>query len=296
MAPRLPATLLLLAIGGFPACVVDVGEQGYSARVERRFEVTGVPEVHLVTFDGSVVVRAWDRDEVQVEVDKRGPTREAVEAIEVRADQTGPRVQVEARRPAGRVRGLGGGFQMPVSARIVAMVPRRSDVFVQTGDGSVRIERVEGRVELRTGDGSVRGRELSGRVVVETGDGSVGLEDVAGVVDVRTGDGGVTIAGRLEAVRVRTGDGSVTVRADPGSAMADDWELSTGDGSIVIYVPGDFGAELDARTEDGRVTTDADLMLTGGRLARGALSGRIGAGGRTLRLRTGDGTIHVRVS
>ncbi len=296
MPARLDATLLVLAVTGGSACVVGVDHQGYSTRVERRFVVAGVPEVRLMTFDGSIEVRSWERDEVLVEVDTRGPTREAVEAIVVAADQVGRRVQVEARRPARGERGLAVGLHVPTSARIVATVPRRADVFVRTGDGSIRVERVEGRIELRTGDGSVRGRGLTGRTVVDTSDGSVGLEDLDGTVDVTTGDGGVTVAGRLDLVRVETRDGSVTVRAEPGSVMTDDWDVSTGDGGIVVYVPEGFGAELDARTEDGRVVTDAGVPLAAGRIARGALGGRLGAGGRTLRLRTGDGSIYVRVS
>ncbi len=287
--------LLLLAVSGGVACGVGLEHQGYSARVERRFEVTGTPEVRLATFDGSIDVRAWERGEVLVEVDKRGPTREAVDAIEVVAEQAGRRVHVEARRPARSESSLGLGFRLPTSARIVATVPRRADVFVRTGDGAIRIADVEGRVELRSGDGSVRGHNLAGRSVVDTGDGSVSLDDVAGTVEVRTGDGGVTVGGRLEVVRIETRDGSVSVRVAPGSVMAGDWEVTTGDGGIVVYLPEGFGAELDARTQDGRVTADPGLTVAKERSVRGGLSGRLGPGGRTLRLRTRDGSIHLRI-
>ena len=33
--------------------------------------------------------------------------------------------------------------------------------------------------------------------------------------------------------------------------MADDWDITTGDGSVSLYLPSDFGAELDAHTGDG---------------------------------------------
>lgn len=290
--------LAILAVGlmASGACVVGVHSPGHTARVEQRFEVPEQSDVHLITFDGSIDVRTWDRGEVLVEVEKRGPTRDAVESIEVTADRTGNRVQVEARRPGGGETILGIGLHISRTARIIATVPRRANVLARTGDGSIRIDRVEGRVELRTGDGSVKGSALTGVLTIDTGDGSVTLQDVDGALDVRTGDGGVSVSGRLGAVRVRTGDGSVTLRADSGSLMRDDWDISTGDGGVVVYLPNEFSAELDASTRDGRVTADQDVTVGADKIDRRTLRGRLGSGGRTLKIRTGDGSIHLRVS
>jgi hypothetical protein len=41
---------------------------------------------------------------------------------------------------------------------------------------------------------------------------------------------------------------------------------------------------------------DHEITVSGGRLERGVLRGRLGAGGRTLKIRTNDGTIQLRVS
>ncbi len=288
--------LILTAAAASGACVVNVDSQGHLAREEKRFEVSENPDVHLVTFDGSIEVHTWDRAEVLVEIEKRGHTSEAVESIQVAADRTGNRVQVEVRRPSGGEAFFGIGMRVSRRARIVATVPRKANVLARTGDGTIRIERVEGRVELRTGDGSVKGADLKGDVTVDTGDGSVTLQDVEGALDVTTVDGGVSVSGRLGSVRTRTGDGSVTVRAEPGSAMSDNWNISTGDGGIVVYLPSDFGAEIDAHTGDGRVTSDHDVTITAGKADRGTLRGRLGAGGRAITIRSSDGSIRLRIS
>lgn len=292
----LAIVVLFMITAASGACVVNVDSQGHTAREEKRFEVSENPDVHLITFDGSIEVHTWDRPEVLVEVEKRGHTREAVESIRVAADRTGNRVQVEVRRPSGGEVFLGIGMRVSRSARIVATVPRKANVLARTGDGTIRIERVEGRVELRTGDGSVKGADLKGDVTVDTGDGSVTLQDVDGALDATTGDGGVSVSGRLGSVRVRTGDGSVTVRAEPGSAMSDDWNISTGDGGIVVYLPSEFGAEIDAHTGDGRVTSDHDVTMTAGKVDRGTLRGRLGAGGHAIKIRSSDGSIRLRIS
>jgi DUF4097 and DUF4098 domain-containing protein YvlB len=283
-----------MALGG---CVISLDSQGETAREERTFDVSGTPEVHLITFDGSIQIQSWDRDAVRIEIEKRGPTQEAIKTIEVVAEQNGSRLQVEARRPSGGDTFFGIGMHTSASARIIATVPRKANIVARSGDGTIRLQRVAGRCELRTGDGSVRGSEITGDVIVHTGDGSATLQDIEGSVDLSTGDGGVSASGRLSGVRIETSDGSVTVRADDGSAMAEDWAISTGDGSVVVYLPKPFDADLDAHTGDGSVSSDLGVTTTvSGKTDRHTLRGRMGEGGRTLRIRTGDGSIRLRVS
>jgi hypothetical protein len=274
------------------ACMVSVDAGEVKAREEKRFTVSGRPELSLVTFDGSIEVRAWDRAEVFVEIEKRAADEATVKGIEVKAEQTGNRISVEARQPERTRRFL--GFGVSPSAHVVASVPRESDVVVRSGDGAIAIERVSGRIELNTGDGAIRARELTGDLRAHSGDGSVRLEDIDGRVDVDTGDGGVVVAGKLSGVRVRTADGSVRVRIADGSAMTDDWEIRTGDGGVSLELPGTFGAELDATAGDGSVrVSELELTATGEKSAHAA-KGRLGAGGRLLRVRTGDGSIVIR--
>jgi hypothetical protein len=72
-----------------------------------------------------------------------------------------------------------------------------------------------------------------------------------------------------------------------------DWNITTGDGSVTLELPEHFDAELDARTGDGRVSIDGDLSETV-ESSRRSVRGRLGTGGRALRLRTGDGSIMLR--
>ena len=42
--------------------------------------------------------------------------------------------------------------------------------------------------------------------------------------------------------------------------MTDDWDISTGDGGVSLYLPTGFGAELDAHTGDGSIRNDLDIV------------------------------------
>jgi DUF4097 and DUF4098 domain-containing protein YvlB len=296
-------TAPLLAIATFgSACVVSVDSQGQIVREEKRFTVTGTPEVHLTTFDGSIEIQAWDKAEVAIDIEKRGATREVVDGLEVKSSQTGNRIELEVKRPrAESFSGL--GFHQSASARLIVSAPKDVNVVAKSGDGSITIERVNGRLELRTGDGSIRASDVSGELILDTGDGSVTVDGAQGRLEVDTGDGGVNVTGRLTSVKLHTGDGSIVYRAEPGTEMSDNWEITTGDGGVTLYLPSGFGAELDAHTGDGSIRNDLDVA---GQVesnndedkeeSRRTLRGRLGAGGKQIRVRTGDGTIRLRPS
>jgi DUF4097 and DUF4098 domain-containing protein YvlB len=129
-------------------------------------------------------------------------------------------------------------------------------------------------------------------VAANTGDGSITLEGVKGAVDVNTGDGSVHVAGAPTSLKAHTGDGSVTLDLDAGTSVSKDWEITTGDGSVKISLPASVNAELDASTGDGAINA-SDFGLRTSDDSRRELRGRLGTGGPTLKVRTGDGGITI---
>ena len=295
---RAGALALMLAAPAASGCVVNVDSQGQIVREEKRFTVKGVPDLRVATFDGSIEIRSWDSPDVMVEVEKRGPTREAVDALEIKTSQDGNRIELEVKRPRTETF-TGFGLHRSASARLIVSLPRRSDLIARTGDGSIRLDNVNGRIELRTGDGSIRASDVSGDMTMNTGDGSVTVDRAEGRLALETGDGGVSVAGRLAAVKMHTGDGSILYRAEPGSTMAEDWDISTGDGTVSLYLSPDFGAEIDAHTGDGAIRNELDIVGASAgadETDRRTVRGRLGSGGKLLRIRTGDGSIRLRPS
>ena len=280
------------------ACVVSVDSQGQIVREEKHYTVKGVPDLRLTTFDGAIEIQAWDKPDVTIEIEKRGATREAVDSLEIKSSQQGNRIELEVKRP--RSESFSGfGFHHSASARLIVSAPREVNVIARSGDGSIRIERLNGRLELRIGDGSIKASDVEGELILNTGDGSVTVDGARGTMDLDTGDGGVNVTGRLTAVKLHTGDGSIVYRAEPGSEMSDNWDITTGDGGVTLYLPNGFGAELDAHTGDGAIRNDLDVVggpeEEGGHNRR-TLKGRLAGGGKQIRIRTGDGTIRLRPS
>src|SRR5690242_11417803 len=78
---------------------VTLDSQSEIVRDEKRFTVKGTPSIHLTTFDGSIQIQSWDKPDVLVQIEKRGPTRESVDALEVKSSQDGGSIEVEVQKP-----------------------------------------------------------------------------------------------------------------------------------------------------------------------------------------------------
>jgi DUF4097 and DUF4098 domain-containing protein YvlB len=277
------------------ACDISIGASEYSVREEKTFTVSGQVQLALSTFDGSIEVRGWDRNEVVVGVEKVGPDQQTAERIQVKATQVGSAITIDVPKPSPLERT---GMRRTPSANLVVSVPLNTAVMARSGDGSISIRRVNGSMDLDTGDGSIRVEEVAGALIARTGDGNVDGRKLDGQAEVHTGDGAVSLDGVLTGVKVETRDGGVEVTARPGSRTDSDWDVTTGDGSIQVEVPEGFGAEVDARTGDGRVRVDSITDTAGAkndeRDDRDSAAGRLGSGGKALRLRTSSGSITVK--
>jgi DUF4097 and DUF4098 domain-containing protein YvlB len=290
-APPLALGAALLATG----CTITVDSHSEIAREEKRFTVSGRGDVRVATFDGTIDIQSWDKPDIVIEIEKRGPTKEAIGDLQITSTQKGNVIELEVKAP--REESFSGiGLQRTAYARLIVRVPRETDIRASSGDGSIVVERIAGRIDLRTGDGSIRAADLSGEITLDTGDGSITVDDVEGRVTVDTGDGSVNVSGRVTGLKLHTSDGSVVMRAQPGTVMEEPWEITTGDGGVSLFLPPDFSADLDAHTGDGTIRNDLSVEKAGEEASRNSLRGRIGKGGQTLRVRTGDGAIRLKVN
>jgi DUF4097 and DUF4098 domain-containing protein YvlB len=233
---------------------------------------------------------------VLVEVEKRGPDQATVDKIQVNASQNGNTITLEVSKPSPLT---ATSFQRSPSASLVVSVPLQTAITARSGDGSITIRRVNGKVDLDTDDGSVRVENVKGDLIVRTGDGSVRAREIDGRAKVNTGDGSIGIDGVFTGLQVETRDGSIEVTARAGSAIESEWSVTTGDGSIRMEVPEGFSADLDAQSADGRVRvdklTDQDPAPAAREDdARGSARGKLGAGGKPLKLRSGSGSITIK--
>ena len=278
--PALLAAGLALALASCP-------KRAAAETWDRSFAITGTPSLVVHTNDGSVHVETVEGKTVGVHIVTKGWSIGS-DGVAVDAQQSGNRIEITAKIPRWRYFSFG----INRGLRIEVTLPKRADLQIETGDGGVSISPHTGTIRVHTGDGSISAEGLEGDVSLASGDGSIVATGLDGRLTAHTGDGHVRLGGRFDELQVTTGDGGVNLDAEPGSKLAEDWLVRTGDGSVELRIPSDLKARLDAHTGDGGITLDLPVEVSG-QISRSTITGNLNGGGRPFVIRTGDGPIRI---
>ncbi len=306
LAPQRPSIRLGIAIVTMIAAAAFV-PRAQAEDWTKSFPVTGRAQVRVDTNDGAVRIMTSDTKEVAFRVMYEG--FELNKNLHIDTRQDGDSVQINARVSGHWGFSWGKGHRIEIEVRM----PQNADLQIDTGDGSVETQAINGRLKIHTGDGSVRSQAVSGSVDIDTGDGSVTLDgakgdirlrtgdghidarNLDGSVDAASGDGHIKIDGRLDSLNVKTGDGSIDARLQPGSKVVSSWTIHTGDGSVDLVLPADLQANIDASTNDGHISLGIPVTVEG-TFKNSELRGKMNGGGQTLTVHTGDGSIRLSKS
>ncbi|HEV3375559.1 MAG TPA: energy transducer TonB [Candidatus Acidoferrum sp.] len=201
------------------------------------------------------------------------------------------------------------------------------EALLRSGGGHIRAGEIGGRAELDTDGGNITVGKAGSVVSVRTGGGQIDFGEVRGSVRAQTGGGGIRViyvSGPMEvassagsicltrvagSVRAATVGGTITAWINPDAPSANGAvnlagasQLSSGDGDIVVFLPRNLAANIEAVVESGgsrSIDADPGLGLTfsspGSRngsplRAVGVLNG----GGPLLKLRTNAGKIRLQ--
>jgi DUF4097 and DUF4098 domain-containing protein YvlB len=261
---KIALAVIVLGLAAVPLTRADEWSKTYN--------LTGKPDLRVETSDANIRVTTWDQNTIEAKVIT---TRYKIgeDGIRIEEHQTGDSVEIEVRYPH-HVFSIDFGNHR---VEIIIQMPR------------------EGRVNLRTGDGKIELSGLKGEMDLHSGDGSENLDGVDGKLRASTGDGHIRAEGRFDELDLKTGDGHVEVRAAAGSSLAAGWRLETGDGNVILEIPGNLAADVDLHTSDGHIDLDMPVT-TEGKIRENEIRGKLNGGGGLLTIRTGDGSIHLRKS
>jgi len=257
----LPAALLLSA-GAAP----PVRAQGPAVeQFERTVPLASGGTFSLSNVNGSIDIEGWDRDLVEISARKfTTGTAENLRQVGIDVSVSSGSVSVATHYPEGS------GVEVNVEFRV--RVPARVHLAsVGTVNGSVTVHDV-------SGDGSLAA--VNGNVLLARG---------AGIFSARATNGNVSLELlSLEGGLAPSGDSARSTQRGGITAQ-------TVNGSVMVALPADAGAELEARTQNGDFSSDLPLLAHTSAAGR-AIRGRVGSGGPPLYLRTVNGSIRLRIS
>jgi DUF4097 and DUF4098 domain-containing protein YvlB len=261
-------------------------------------------KLSVENFNGAVEIAGWEKSEVEINGTKYANTKERLDEIRIDVQTSGNAVSIRTLRPAGRW-GNGG-------ARFTIRVPRSVDLdTVNTTNGSIRVENIEGRGILKSSNGAIRALRMKGELNASTSNGSIEMNELEGNAWVRTANGairGEIAKGSLDA---KTSNGSIQVKLrDPGAdkpvraeskngsidltlGVPREVRASTSNSSVTVRLPAGTNANLRARTSNASITCDFDVTAKGGRISRNSVEGSIGSGGPLIDLETTNGGIKI---
>ena len=178
---------------------------------------------------------------------------------------------ISGRSPDRRGRNRDGERTPSVSLTI--RVPRGVHLAAHSGNGAVQVSGVTAEIEAVSGNGAVS------------------VDGARARVEARSGNGAVRVTTAQGPVNASTGNGEVWVRME-GLPTPQPMDFHSGNGTITVMLPDGFAGQLEASTGNGDIESDFPIT-TQGRFSPSRLSGRIGSGGPTIRLRTGNGDIEL---
>jgi len=274
-----------LVVAGVAGCTAGANASQLRQVSEKVFSFERGGELTIQSQNGSVTIEAWDRPEARIQITRevRAGSSEQAAALmkELRADVTVEqgRIAIESQYPK-RSESVGflelfGQHVSALNIHYYVQVPSRTDLHLATSNGEVHVRGIVGEVAAKSLNGGIDVMSVAGAVRVSTTNGSIRVLGVDGSAKAVTTNGTVTAELR------RVSDGGLV-------------ELSTTNGDVMLMLPPDIKATLDAATTNGRVSVGYPVQR--GERSRGyrVVQGTISGGGTPLVLRTTNGNIVIR--
>lgn len=129
-------------------------------------------------------------------------------------------------------------------------------------------------------------------LAIETHNGGISLEDVEGRIRFNALNGAVELANLAGEVRGHTINGGLRIALEGRSWDGREMDVETTNGSVVIDVPDGYSAELETGTVNGRMEFDIPVTVRG-RIDR-RIRTQLGDGGASIRAVTTNGRVEVR--
>jgi len=233
--------------------------RAYTEEFHHTYPLTPSGRVELDNINGAVHIRAWDRNEVQVDAVKFAGTKERLEEAQIRVSAGSDYVSIHTEYRDEHDLNFNDDDERhnPASVEYTLTVPRKARLSeIKLINGALDIAGVAGEVRASSINGHLRAENLAGRAKLST------------------------INGRLEA------------RFDqiPASPV----ELSSVNGGLEATLPSDARAELEASTVHGNIENDFGLRVNRHRYVGSDLHGELAGGGTRVRLNSVNGRIEIR--
>lgn len=237
--------------------VIAVQKGDEREKFEQSYPISANGRVSVSNVNGSIVVEAWDRNEVKLEATKIADTKEALSNVDIKVDSRADYFSVEADH----------------------------DTWRGSDKGWKKYGRLEVQFKLSVPKTAVLDN-------VETVNGSVAVSNFVNITKISAVNGNVTATNLRGTAYLETVNGEVTAdfdRLEPGSKIS----LETVNGRANLVIPSDANATLRADSLNGEIKNDFGLPVRKGKYVGRDMYGRVGTGDVQIKLESVNGPLSV---
>ena len=213
-------------------------------------------QVALDNINGSVHITGWDRNEVKVDAVKYARSKERLDEAKILIDASKDYISIRTEYPDHNLTFRDDDWDNPASVEYTLSVPRTARLDqIKLINGSLDVQGIAGEVRASCINGHLKASGLGGPVKLST------------------------INNRLEAQFDRLGTSPI--------------ELASVNGSVLLTMPSDTKAELEASTVHGGISNDFGLRVRDHRIVGHDLHGELAGGGTRIKLSNVNGRIEI---
>ncbi len=237
---------------------------------KKNISVDSATRLTVENRNGSIEVRSWDRDEIEivaykkVRADDRETAESLMDELKITILETGDEIEVITEYPDRHRKNNGGFFSWLMggfgntnySVSYEIHVPKKFDLDIGSTNGRLEV------------------LDCSGRMRLETTNGKVIADDVSGSLRCKTTNGSINVS-MLEVNET------------------EEMSFKSTNGSIKLYLPEKIDAEIRARTTNGSISCDLPITEKYSR-SKKKLEAIINDGGLMIYLKTTNGSIRIR--
>jgi hypothetical protein len=282
--PLTPISILLILILALLVVVMALASsacttQSAVSTETDDFNVGDSLTLKVTTLGGRIEIKAGSDNVVSVRAELRDIRRIKYEAI-----QSGDEVVVTADKtgkwwfPAGNTQ-----------ADIYVTVPANTALRLKTSNGKIDVQGTTQGGILNTSNGDIVIEHVQGDFEATTSNGAVEIDTIDGSAFVRTSNDKVTLEGARGEFNVKTSNGTISFTGEmtPGGSN----RLVTSNEQVEVELTGTPSVRLDAATSNEKVKCALAILAT--KTDTDHLIGTIGAGEAELYIETSNGDIII---
>ena len=294
-----PTVRLLLML---TATLVSCAACGAQGTYDRKLSAPSGGHLRLQTNVGSVTLTGQNTPEVRIHAQLHG-SKSFLERVHISTRRTATGIAITVHEDRGWFHWFHSGSHRVL---LTVEVPNDYPVAVRTAGGNASVGDLNASARVTTAGGNARVRNVTGALTVDSAGGSVAVSGLKGSAHLLASGGNIRVSNTTGDLDLASSGGNIFLSAVQGKIQAHSeggsiraqmlsnlgMRLSSAGGDIVVLLPSDTRATIDAAASGGHVSCAFPVSSTEVSTAS-RFRGTIGGNGAPILLHSSGGDIRV---